>query len=230
MTNIELKDQIESRREELKRELNITDADFDLLVKEMIVEVYARTGLRITEKDPIFAVLLTNKKIIDYNFNALNKSLEAMPEMIGDALTDSLEKLNTTGEIIGSTLQTFSDELESNLKIINLKARDDLETKLLSSVESITKELKETKQQTKPKAPLFTKIALIFTIILLILNMGLTGYIFKTSTPATENIEYKYNLGLLKGYNELKSTLSSKDYQKVEKTLNRAIDSELKGK
>lgn len=210
----ELKAELEAKKEAIKGRLNLNDKEFEILIKDSIVASYLELGLRIREDDPIFAVILSQKRVMDYYAFLITKALENTPAQIGNAIESKVSDVK-------DIMNTFVEELE------------EFEGELIKK----TEEFKRTIESIRPpqnmeiiNANQNSRLMSLLMSVLIFVSIGLSSFsIFNSSTkPKDKDIELQYQKGLINGFSEISKNFNTKDAEKVEKIIIEAIDRKLK--
>ncbi|WP_109426985.1 hypothetical protein [Aggregatibacter kilianii] len=229
---------IESKREAIKEKLQVDDEAFDTLIKGTIIECFLQLKIRIEPDDPIFAILLSQKRVMDYYSILIANALKQLPRDISNRIDSKLEDAADLTEAFKTELEEFKASFQ---EAINSQARA-LNNDIVASFGNFTeKKIEELKTAVNSiKAPTGSattstsnglgKIATIVIIALLGLNIGLSAFNLTKSNSAPQNVEVKYQKGLLDGFAQVRKTINPKDAEKVEKIVIDAIDQRLRGK
>lgn len=227
---IDLSQSIESNRDEITNKFNLTDEQFNLLIKNVILDTYDKLKLRLSTDDPIFALILSQKNVLDYYSLLITQSLNAIPTQIGNAIDDRLEQLNEKIHLIGIA---FDDELNAFKKGFNAETLE-LNNNIITSFDKfINKKIDELNQEFKkiiipnnqPMSGKNNQTTNKIMIFIAILNLIIIccGFIY-----IGNNKESSYQLGLFKGFESVKKILPAEQSSKVESIIIDAIDEELR--
>lgn len=232
-TTESIADEIEAQREEIKAKLGLDDEAFDILIKETIIASFAELSVKIKPDDPIFAVILSQKKVMNYYTYIIAEALKATPREIGNILNEKADELKELAATLGSALDEFHTEFMNDVQSKSLEVNNSIIASFDKFIDKKIEELKNTIAQTKPAtAPNNDKqtntVLLIFLLVLAILNAGLVGFIaFGNSN--NKSAEVQYQKGLIDGFSKVRKELSAKDADKVEKIIIESIDKRLQG-
>lgn len=245
----DLNDELESQRESIKAKLGLDDESFDILIKETILTSFSQLGAKIQPDDPIFTVVLSQKNVMRYYTKVIAEALKETPRAIGDVIDDRINNLIETAGKLGNGLDNFYDELLKGLqeksfeinntliasidkffekKIIELKK--DIQSIEINAPQGSNKsttqtEIQDTTINNKPKKSI-QPVLLVFAVILMLLNLGLTGYSMQNKKI---EVEERYQRGLIDGFQAVRKELPAKDADKVEKIIVDSIDKRLRG-
>ena len=75
----QIANELEEQREDIKTKLGLDDEAFDILIKDTILASYAELSIRIKPDDPIFAVILSQKKVMNYYTKIIAEALKVTP-------------------------------------------------------------------------------------------------------------------------------------------------------
>lgn len=227
---IDLSQSIESSRDEITDRFNLTDEQFNILIKNVILDTYDKLKIRLSTDDPIFALIFSQKNVLDYYSLLITQSLNAIPTQIGNAIDDRLEQLSEKIQSIGIA---FDDELNDFKNGFNAETLE-LNNNIITSFDKfINKKIDELNQEFKKiiipnnqRAPIknsqtTNKIMIFITILNLIIVCF--GFIY-----INNNKESSYQLGLFKGFEAVKKMLPAEQSSKVESIIIDAIDKELR--
>ena len=62
---IDLQTKIEDSREKTKERLSLNDEEFDQLIRNFIIDCFAKLHIKISTDDPILAVILSQKNVME---------------------------------------------------------------------------------------------------------------------------------------------------------------------
>lgn len=231
-TEKKIADEVEAQREEIKTKLGLDDEAFDILIKDTIIASFAELSVRIRADDPIFAVILSQKKVMNYYTHIIAEALKATPREIGNVIDQKAEDIGSLAAKIGEALDEFHTEFLTDLQSKSLEINNSIITSFDKFIDKKIEDFKNAINQAKPATiqttnDKQTNIVLLVSLLLLgIINAGLAGYIaFKNDDQSKE---IAYQKGLLEGFQKTRKELSAKDADKVEKIIIEAIDRKLK--
>ncbi|WP_439295199.1 hypothetical protein [Lonepinella sp. BR2882] len=245
--------------------LGLSDKELEELIKNSVVGIFEKTGLKIQADDPIFAFILSHKGIADYYTKMIVGSLKDLPDQIGESidehLNDRLALLQIQFEQIGDNIDSNVNQVKTQLETQTLNLNNQIvanfgslitektnEAKTIfgSMIEEKIAEAKNTLEATEVKLPQQSqstqpnttpntttvpqkgsnKLLSLFLISFTLLNSVIAGLtLFSVNKTSREDA---YQMGLYKGFDEVKKTLPPKDAEKVQKIIVDRIDYELK--
>ncbi|MDG6896398.1 hypothetical protein [Volucribacter amazonae] len=234
VTTVEkISDEIETQREEIKAKLGLDDQAFDILIKDTIIASFAELSIRIKADDPIFAVILSQKKVMNYYTHIIAEALKATPREIGNVIDQKAEDISSLAAKIGEALDEFHTEFLTDLQSKSLEINNSIITSFDKFIDKKIEDFKNALNQAKPTTIQTTNdkqtniVLLVFLLILGIINTGLVSYIaFIKNNDQSKEIAYQK--GLLDGFQKTRKELSAKDADKVEKIIIESIDRKLK--
>ena len=232
---IDLQTKIEDSREKTKERLSLNDEEFDQLIKNFIIDCFAKLHIKISTDDPILAVILSQKNVMEYYSTLITESLHAIPKQIGDVIDAKLqEKLDELSAGIGKALEVI-DDAGTEMHTAFSKSVLDLNNQVITSLDSFSnKKIEEIKksfesvQPQKSQAKSETPLLWILTG-LTIINIAVSGFILTKSKQPEKDKETAYQVGLYKGFEEVKK-IAPKEADKIQKIIISNIDNELKSK
>lgn len=226
----QIADEVEAQREEIKAKLGLDDEAFDILIKDTIIASFAELSVRIKADDPIFAVILSQKKVMNYYTHIIAEALKATPREIGNVIDQKAEEIGSLAAKIGEALDEFHTEFLTDLQNKSLEINNSIITSFDKFIDKKIEDFKNAVNQAKPATIQATNdkqtniVLLVFLLILGIINAGLAGYI----AFIDQSKEIAYQKGLFEGFQKTRKELSAKDADKVEKIIIEAIDRKLK--
>lgn len=227
---IELSQSIESKRDDIKERFNLTDDQFNILIKNVILDTYDKLKIRLSTDDPIFALIFSQKNVLDYYSLLITQSLNAIPTQIGNAIDDRLEELSDKIHLIGvafdDELTTFKRDFNAQTLELNNNIITSFDKFIDKKIEALKKEFEKVtitnnNQPLAKNNQVVNKFIIFFTILNLIIICF--GFIY-----ISNNKESSYQLGLFKGFEEVKKILPAEQSSKVESIIIDAIDKELR--
>lgn len=221
----QIANELEEQREDIKTKLGLDDEAFDLLIKDTILASYAELSIRIKPDDPIFAVILSQKKVMNYYTKIIAEALKVTPREIGNIVDQKADEFKELAATFGTLIDEFHDEFLADLQNKSLEINNSIIAAFDKFVDKKIKEIK--KAQTNDKQTHF--IFLLLIMILAIVNIGLTGFI-AFGKSADKSKEVQYQKGLIEGFQDVRKELTAKDADKVERIIIQAIDKQLQGK
>lgn len=229
-TTESITNEIEAQREEIKAKLELDDEAFDILIKDTIIASFAELSVKIKPDDPIFAVILSQKKVMNYYTHIIAEALKATPREIGNILDEKADEIIELAANIGSALDDFHTEFMNDVQNKSLEVNNAIIASFDKFIDKKIKELKNTITQTQPpnvtsNAKHTNTILLIFLLMLGILNAGLVGFI--AFGKGNKSAEVLYQKGLIEGFQKVRKELPTKDADKVEKIIIESIDKRL---
>lgn len=234
-TQEQIENELEEQREDIKTKLGLDDEAFDILIKETILASYAELSIRIKPDDPIFAVILSQKKVMNYYTKIIAEALKVTPREIGNIIDQKADEFKELAATFGTLIEEFHDEFLADLQNKSLEINNSIIAAFDKFVDKKIEEIKETVSsiQVKPTATQTNDkqthfIFLLLIIILVIVNIGLTGFIaFGNNSDKSKEVQYQK--GLIDGFSKVRKELSAKDADKVEKIIIESIDKRLQG-
>ncbi len=229
----QIADEVEAQREEIKAKLGLDDEAFDILIKDTIIASFAELSVRIKADDPIFAVILSQKKVMNYYTHIIAEALKATPREIGNVIDQKAEEISSLAAKIGEALDEFHTEFLTDLQSKSLEINNSIITSFDKFIDKKIEDFKNAVNQAKPATIQATNdkqtniVLLVFLLILGIINAGLAGYIAFIKND-DQSKEIAYQKGLFEGFQKTRKELSAKDADKVEKIIIEAIDRKLK--
>ena len=237
---IDLQTKIEDSREKTKERLSLNDEEFDQLIRNFIIDCFAKLHIKISTDDPILAVILSQKNVMEYYSTLITESLHAIPKQIGDVIDAKLqEKLDELSAGIGKALEVI-DDAGTEMHTAFSKSVLDLNNQVITSLDSFSnqkiEEIKKSfesvqpqKSQAKSEVLNKSKTPLLWVLTgLTIINIAVSGFIL-TKSKQPEDKETAYQVGLYKGFEEVKK-IAPKEADKIQKIIISNIDNELKSK
>lgn len=233
----ELKAALEVKKEAIKGRLNLNDKEFEILIKDSIVASYLELGLRIREDDPIFAVILSQKRVMDYYAFLIAKALENTPAQIGNAIESKVSDVKDIMNTFVEELEEFEGELIKELNSKTIENNNAIVTSFGKFIDQKTEEFKRTIESIRPpqnmeiiNANQNSRLMSLLMSVLLFVSIGLSSFsIFNSSTkPKDKDIELQYQKGLINGFSEISKNFNTKDAEKIEKIIVGNIDNQLK--
>ena len=238
---IDLQTKIEDSREKTKERLSLNDEEFDQLIKNFIIDCFAKLHIKISTDDPILAVILSQKNVMEYYSTLITESLHAIPKQIGDVIDAKLqEKLDELSAGIGKALEVI-DDAGTEMHTAFSKSVLDLNNQVITSLDSFSnkkiEEIKKSfesvqpqKSQAKSEVLNKSKNPLLWILTgLIIINIAVSGFILTNSKQPEKDKETAYQVGLYKGFEEVKK-IAPKEADKIQKIIISNIDNELKSK
>ena len=135
---IDLQTKIEDSREKTKERLSLNDEEFDQLIKNFIIDCFAKLHIKISTDDPILAVILSQKNVMEYYSTLITESLHAIPKQIGDVIDAKLqEKLDELSAGIGKALEVI-DDAGTEMHTAFSKSVLDLNNQVITSLDSFS--------------------------------------------------------------------------------------------
>ena len=234
-TQEQIENELEEQREDIKTKLGLDNEAFDILIKETILASYAELSIRIKPDDPIFAVILSQKKVMNYYTKIIAEALKVTPREIGNIVDQKADEFKELAATFGTLIEEFHDEFLADLQNKSLEINNSIIAAFDKFVDKKIEEIKETVSsiQVKPTATQTNDkqthfIFLLLIIILVIVNIGLTGFIaFGNNSDKSKEVQYQK--GLIDGFSKVRKELSAKDADKVEKIIIESIDKRLQG-
>lgn len=234
ITTESITNEIESQREEIKTKLGLDDEAFDILIKDTIIASFAELNVKIKADDPIFAVILSQKKVMNYYTHIIAEALKATPREIGNVIDQKADEIKELASTFHTYLEEFHTEFMSDVQTKSLEVNNSIIASFDKFIDKKIEELKNTISQTKPATPTnnnkqTSTVLLIFLLVLAIINVGLVGFI-AFGNNGNKSMEVLYQKGLIEGFQKTRKELSTKDADKVEKIIIESIDNQLKNK
>ena len=232
---------IEAKKEETKEKFDLNDEQFNLLIRNVILDSFDKLRIRLSEDDPIFAVILAQKSVMDYYALMITNSLNRLPKQIGYTIDDKLEQLSEGIQILGEALDKDISEFKNDFNNQAINTNNQIITSFntfidkkmaeiqaeFSKLNSVSPPINKTVEAPKSDKSAFNVLILLFLLVNLVIA-GLNFYMIQNDKGITKEREYAYQIGLLKGFEKVKKILPSKDAEKVEFLVIEAIDNELK--
>lgn len=220
---------IENNRAVIKERFNIDDKAFDEIIKATITDSLLKLKIRISEDDPIFAVLLSQEKVMNYYSSLISNALKDVPNDISRAIDKKLREAEDITEEMNVELKTFKSNLE---KSINEKAIE-LNNSIITSFDKFfdkkfeeIKKLNVKNDSHKDKNSL-RNIFIIFIGFFMLSIAAVFNYINYKTMQEFYNREMQYQRGLINGFNEIKKSFSQKESEKIEEIIINNIDKNL---
>lgn len=220
---------IENNRAVIKERFNIDDTAFDEIIKATITDSLLKLKIRISEDDPIFAVLLSQEKVMNYYSSLISNALKDVPNDISRAIDKKLREAEDITEEMNVELKTFKSNLE---KSINEKAIE-LNNSIITSFDKFfdkkfeeIKKLNVKNDSHKDKNSL-RNIFIIFIGFFMLSIAAVFNYINYKTMQEFYNREMQYQRGLINGFNEIKKSFSQKESEKIEEIIINNIDKKL---
>lgn len=220
---------IENNRAVIKERFNIDDKAFDEIIKATITDSLLKLKIRISEDDPIFAVLLSQEKVMNYYSSLISNALKDVPNDISRAIDKKLREAEDITEEMNVELKTFKSNLE---KSINEKAIE-LNNSIITSFDKFfdkkfeeIKKLNVKNDSHKDKNSL-RNIFIIFIVFFMLSIAAVFNYINYKTMQEFYNREMQYQRGLINGFNEIKKSFSQKESEKIEEIIINNIDKKL---
>ncbi|WP_317486340.1 hypothetical protein [Exercitatus varius] len=236
-TNKELTATIEEKRTEIKERFGISDEEFDLLIRNVILDSFDKLKVRLSVDDPIFAVVLTQKNVMDYYVTMITNALNELPKRISYTLDDRIESLGETisniSEAFDSELNSFKNDFSSQVFELNNQIVANFSTFIDKKLEEIKTALESVKIATPTVEPKKASKSPINALILAFtaINIAIAGLTLFTVHKSTSNSkEVAYQMGLFKGFEQVRKTFSPKDAERVQSIVIESIDNELKAR
>jgi hypothetical protein len=242
MTNNEshtdLINSVEEKRKEVKEQFGLSDEEFNILVRNVILDSFDKLKIRLSTDDPIFAVIFAQKNVMDYYSIMITNSLNNVPKQIGNAIDDRLNELSENIQLVGEAFDNELTQFKKEFSTQTLELNNQIITGFNSFIDKKVTEIKNilesTNHQTKPifQAEKQGKDKFnfnIITLLLILLNLIITGIAFY-STNKDNMKEKPYLIGLFKGFEQVKKELPEKEANRVQSIVIDAIDKELKSK
>lgn len=233
ITNESLSEEIEMKREEVKEHFGLDDEQFNLLIRNVILDSFDKLRIRLSEDDPVFAVILAQKSVMDYYALMITNSLNNLPKQIGNAVDSRLENLSEAISVIG---EAFDNELIEFKQSFRNQALD-LNNQIISSfstfidekIKEIKYALKSSESLDKPQAKstgksILSPLILVFTL----LNIAIAGLTLYSVYNGNTKKETAYQMGLFRGFEQVRKVLPAKEADKAQTIVIEAIDKELK--
>lgn len=232
----ELEHVIEQKREEVKNRLGLSDEQFNLLIRNVILDSFDKLRIRLSTDDPIFAVVLAQKSVMDYYSTMLTTSLNQLPKQIGYSIDGKLEELTESLQNLGSALDSEITQFKNDFNDQAIELNNQIITSFNTFIDKKIAAIKETldgvkiektsvQHQVEPRSKNKGKLniaILLFTLV----NLAIAGSTLYSVHKS--NKEEAYQMGLFRGFEKVKKTLSAKDADKVQEIIVEAIDHELK--
>lgn len=229
----ELEKDIEAKRNVIKERLNIDDDAFDILIKDTIIQCFTSLKIRIEADDPIFAVLLSQERVMTYYSKLISNALKEVPRDISKSIDRKLREAENITETFNEELATFKAGFENSLKDKVIDLNNTIITSFDKFIEKKQTEIDKTFNNLKLPATIESSnnnqnnlISKLIIIALLIVNVGLTAFSL-TKSDDKKNVEVLYQKGLIDGFSEIRKTLNTKDADNVEKIIVQSIDKRL---
>lgn len=210
---------IENNRAVIKERFNIDDKAFDEIIKATITDSLLKLKIRISEDDPIFAVLLSQEKVMNYYSSLISNALKDVPNDISRAIDKKLREAEDITEEMNVELKTFKSNLE---KSINEKAIE-LNNSIITSFDKFfdkkfeeIKKLNVKNDSHKDKNSL-RNIFIIFIVFFMLSIAAVFNYINYKTMQEFYNREMQYQRGLINGFNEIKKSFSQKESEKLKR-------------
>lgn len=235
ITNEVLSESIEPKREEIKKHFELNDEQFDSMIRDVILKSFDKLRIRLTEDDPIFAVVLAQKSVMDYYATMIADSLKNISKQIENAVDSRIENIdeaiNKVGENFDIELEQFkksfnSQALELNNQIIASfsKFTDEKLHQIKTELSTIEAKRNESLESSKENKSVFNGLMFVFLLI----NIAIAGLTLFSVNTGKETKETAYQIGLFNGFQQVRKVLPPKEADKVERIVIEAIDKELK--
>lgn len=232
----QIENELEEQREDIKTKLGLDDEAFDILIKDTILASYAELSIRIKPDDPIFAVILSQKKVMNYYTKIIAEALKVTPREIGNIINQKADEFKELAATFGTLIDEFHDEFLADLQNKSLEINNSIIAAFDKFVDKKIEEIKKAVSSIEAK-PAITQtndkqthfIFLLLIMILAIVNIGLTGFI-AFGKSADKSKEIQYQKGLIEGFQDVRKELTARDADKVERIIIQAIDKQLQGK
>lgn len=239
-TREELEQVIEAKREEVKDRFGLDDEQFNLLIRNVILDSFDKLRVRLSADDPIFSVILAQKSVMDYYSVMITNSLNQLPKQIGYSIDDKLEELSESVQGLGVALDNEISQFKKDFNTQALDLNNQIITSFNTFIDSKITSIKEALDSVKTGTPdlprsieppkedksIFNALILLFTLI----NITVAGLTLYTVHNDKGEREEAYQMGLFKGFEQVKKTLPTKDADKVQTIIIEAIDNELKAR
>lgn len=242
--NESLSNAIETKREEVKEQFGLNDEEFNLLIRSVILDSFDKLRIRLSADDPIFAVVLAQKNVMDYYASMITNALNSLPKQIGNAVDSRLEELSETINVIGEAFDNELSEFKKSFTDQTLELNNQIISNFSTFIDKKLIEIKTALDKTSPQnqalssqyqqfenekanKSIFKALILIFTLF----NMAIAGLTLYTVYGKNTNKDeiVAYQMGLFKGFEEVRKKLP-KEADKVQNIVIEAIDKELKAR
>ena len=125
-TQEQIENELEEQREDIKTKLGLDDEAFDILIKETILASYAELSIRIKPDDPIFAVILSQKKVMNYYTKIIAEALKVTPREIGNIVDQKADEFKELAATFGTLIDEFHDEFLADLQNKSLEINNSI--------------------------------------------------------------------------------------------------------
>lgn len=238
--NESLSNAIEAKREEVKEQFGLNDEEFNLLIRSVILDSFDKLRIRLSADDPIFAVVLAQKNVMDYYASMITNALNSLPKQIGNAVDSRIEELGETINVIGEAFDNELSEFKKSFSCQTLELNNQIIANFSTFIDKKLEEIKTALDKQPPQAQalsyqstqieseksdksLFNTLTFMFTL----LNMAIAGLTLYTVYDKDKNDVAAYQMGLFKGFEQVRKVLP-KEADKVQNIVVEAIDKELK--
>ena len=151
-TQEQIENELEEQREDIKTKLGLDDEAFDILIKETILASYAELSIRIKPDDPIFAVILSQKKVMNYYTKIIAEALKVTPREIGNIIDQKADEFKELAATFGTLIEEFHDEFLADLQNKSLEINNSIIAAFDKFVDKKIEEIKKavSSLETKP--------------------------------------------------------------------------------
>lgn len=173
--------------------------------------------------------------VIDDRINSLIETAGKLGSGLDNFYDELLKGLQEKSLEVNNNLITSIDkffekkltEVKKEIQSIEINASQPQKLAQNNAVEQVKAKFEEELKQAsnKPKKSI-QPVLLAFIVILMLLNLGLTGYSMQNKNAG---IEERYQRGLIDGFQAVRKELPTKDADKVEKIIVDSIDKRLRG-
>lgn len=231
---VELTNSLDEKKEEIKERFGFSDNEFNILIRDVILDCFDKLKIRLSADDPIFAVVLSQKNVMDYYSVMITSALNNIPKQIGNAIDGNLddfsEKIRSIGEAFDNELNEFKSGLSSQTLELNNQIITSFNRFIDEKINGIKNTLDSSKNQYSiTQLPKNNKIASVITIFSNIMLMGMMLTIIYIISINNKNQEKAYQMGLFKSFQIIEKEFDQKSSKKIESIIIDSIDKELSG-
>lgn len=231
---IELANSLDEKKEEIKERFGFSDKEFNTLIKDVILDCFDKLKIRLSADDPIFAVVLSQKNVMDYYSIMITSALNNIPKQIGNAIDNNLddfsEKIRSIGEAFDNELAEFKNGLSTQTLELNNQIITSFNKFIDEKINSIKNTLDSSNNQYSiTQLPKNKKITSFITIFSHIMLMGMMLTIIYIISINNKNQERAYQMGLFKAFQVIGQEFDQKSSKKIESIIIDSIDKELSG-
>ena len=148
-TQEQIENELEEQREDIKTKLGLDDEAFDILIKETILASYAELSIRIKPDDPIFAVILSQKKVMNYYTKIIAEALKVTPREIGNIIDQKADEFKELAATFGTLIEEFHDEFLADLQNKSLEINNSIIAAFDKFVDKKIEEIKKDMPETR---------------------------------------------------------------------------------